>query len=200
MAFQPVPDAAQVIIESAGGGNTWSNSLWFTRPGFTTVEMEQLAVNVFNAWGLAFTDWLAIGWQTNKVTVYDMRADGAPVRQPIVIPAPGAVVGEVLPLGDAAVLTLYTNTRGRSGRGRLYIGGLNASLMTEQVITNTEYQELAADMAVIVNAGETLGWTHVIVSRWHDGVKRPTAVTFPVTFIVARSNIIGSQDRRNKRP
>jgi hypothetical protein len=200
MAFQPVPDAAQVIIDTSYGSSHWSNSLWFTRNGYGPGDMDNLGVVVFTAWAAAFSPFLSTGGSINFVTIYDQRSDGAPVRMPAVVPVPGLSAGEADPLGDSAVITLYTDTRGRSGRGRLYIGGLTHDMRAGPEITSAVLTQLVNGVIATKNAGAGQGWLPVVVSRYHNNVKRAVAVTMTITSIVGRSGIVGSQDRRNRRP
>jgi len=200
MAFQPVPNAAQCIINYTDGVRSFSNSLWAVKSGFGQANMQDLATAIRANISAGWAAWFGNNFTQDVITVYDQRAEGAPVYLHTLNPVTGQDADEIHPLGDALVVTLRTATRGRSGRGRMYLGGLSvgqsadglwSSPITAQAVDFCE--ELKADLDV-------LGWTWVVCSRYSENALRNPALTFPVTSFEVRSAVVGTQTRRNRRP
>ena len=200
MAFQPVPNAAQAIIHYQGAVYEFSNSLWFTKSVFGTSDMNDLAGALMGSIVSHWDAWFANDYTCDYVRVYDMRVDGAPIVTYNTVQAPGLDADELLPRGDALVVTLRTATRGRSGRGRIYLGGLTSGQEFGGEFGAPIIAQTGAWITQMKALIEAAGWQWVVCSRYHDGVKRAQGATFPVLQWQVRSGIPGSQDRRNKRP
>lgn len=200
MAFIPSPNGCQVVIETGSSNLVWTNSLWFAQYDFTEAEQEALAVAVFDAWKTGIHAYLANDWQTLRVKAYDMRSDTAPVVEPAVTPDTGSLAEQILPVQDALVVTLYTNTRGRSGRGRLYIAGSTEATLLDGSYTTAMANGVVAMLSNVKAAALALGWVWIIASRYHNGAPRSVAAEYAVQSHVVRSRIPGNQQRRSRRP
>lgn len=200
MAFQPVPNTAAVIIETVAGTFSWSNSMHFTRTLWGVPEMEALGIAVFNAWASNMASHLSSLFSTNRVTVYDLRMEGAPVSVPAVTPVVGLDPGDPYNIGDAVVVTLRTAVRGRSGRGRLYIAGFTEAYVEGGSANVSLQADVIATVSAAITAGEAAGWDYVLVQRWANHVKLANALTHSITNVVIRSAILGGQERRAARP
>ena len=124
---------------------------------------------VFDAWKTGIHAYLANDWQTLRVKAYDMRSDTAPVVEPAVTPDTGSLAEQILPVQDALVVTLYTNTRGRSGRGRLYIAGSTEATLLDGSYTTAMANGVVAMLSDVKAAALALGWVWIIASRYHNG-------------------------------
>lgn len=200
MAFIPVPNSCQVIIETGDSTLQWSNSFWFARSAFTETQMSDLAAAVFDSYANDLDSYTANDWSFRKVTAYDMRSDTAPVAVPTVTPIAGLLAEQRLPVQDALVVTLYTATRGRSGRGRSYIAGGTEAILLEGKFTSAMAAGVVAAFNDIRTLAASMGWVQVIASRYHNGVARSAGAEYPVTSAVVRSLIPGQQGRRERRP
>ena len=200
MVFQPVPDTVAVVVEQGSDTINWSNTLHFSRPSFVEADMDTLGIDVFDAWASGGVSYLANNFSFRKVTVYDLRVDGAPVRVPTVTPQAGQKADEYIDVNACLVITTRTNQRGRSGRGRSYISGFTEIAIAEGAFTASDGNDALLALNAAVAAGVADGWTRVVVSRYHDGAKRAAGVTYAATADVIRSLIPGKQSRRNKRP
>jgi hypothetical protein len=200
MVFQPVPNAAQLIVGYVGSPGNFSNSMWFTKAGFNVADMGLLGAAVASAITAEWLAFLANDFSPNVITIYDMRADGAPIVSYDPAIAAGGDADEIHPLNEALVLTLRTATRGRSGRGRMYLGGLSVGQSADGE-WSAGTMAAALDLAAAIDANATAqGWQWVIASRVHDGALRDPALTFPITEWLVRSAKVGSQRRRVRRP
>lgn len=104
----------------------------------TLGDAEDLAAEIEAAWSAFFTTEFVLGtdveelfWsqtELNQITVYPLDSMVAPT---ITVPASGigGTIATALPADVALVITKRTQTRGRAGRGRNYLGGLSTAIM-----------------------------------------------------------------------
>ena len=112
--------------------------------------------------------------------IYVRRIKPTPGVPYLHIPASGhvgLVVGEAASTTGAGVISLYTNTYSKSGRGRIYMPGVAEASQANGVLTSDiigDYQDLADQL--------TDGWLG------HDG----TAVTTGKYFLEVYSRVLGT--------
>jgi hypothetical protein len=143
-----------------------------------------------------FTDDVAYG----PPVVYDMRTANGPIVTGSTDPEGGEATGDAVTAKNACVLTLRTNKRGRSYRGRIYLTGFS-----EDEIANGRWssslQTAIENLGVAINENTSaIDWVWCVRSTQEDGVPRTTAVMTPITSWEVRSDIPGIQRRRAKRP
>jgi len=201
MVFQPAQDACLIEMKyDSDNGYEWQNNFHFTKPGFVSTDIDALVAQIAASWpSSAFQSLMSGEVDLQSIKGTDMRTEGAYSTETVVGSA-GQDAGHMVAPSTSMVFTLRTALRGRSYRGRLYIGGFgetrwqNGDWQTADVaIVNTYLNNMKTNAA-------TLGWTMVVLSRWHNGAKRATALGQSVVSIVSRSERPGSQRRRNRRP
>jgi len=201
MAFQAVPDTAAFVLEVGSADHVWSNVFHGRKPDFDVYQMIAVAEDIFTAVKASdYKENLFTGFSLRHIRAYDLRTDGGPVYTTVGAVQAGLEASPVLPVQDACVITLRTLVRGRSGRGRLFFSGF-----TEGGLSGGEWQILIppamVQMCALIDAAMVAqGWTYVLVSRWHEGVKRNPAITIPIEAYENRSSIPGGQERRSLRP
>lgn len=200
MAFIPVPDTTLGVVRFTLGTEEWSNTFWMHRPNFTPADQDDIADVLDQYWGAAMKPGLAPGAQYLDTTVYDMNTETGR----IVINNDGAGVGsgtgEALPVSVAMCFTLYTANRGRTGRGRIYLGGfVEGHLLNGSWTTSIVSSRLNMLLAVQSNAAAA-GWTYCVVSRFHNGAPRAAGIPQPIVNIASRSAKATTQRRRSDRP
>lgn len=198
--FIPVPGAAKAVISySMGGSLVWSNTLWFSRAGgWVTANLQALA-DALELW----LDGSLVAMMSQYVTVptiqvYDMETETSPVWT-LTPTLQGENTVNALPMSACCVVTFRTGQRGRSYRGRNYVSGwcedqgegnqLSAAVVAE---VEQEYGQLN----LFASAADA---QHVVVSRYANKQARETGIFTLVTSVDVRSNVIGSQRRRNFR-
>jgi hypothetical protein len=200
MAFQPTTNGARVILRWSQGVYVWSNHLWFSHPDFSASDQAELAEAIYTMEEDAYIHELHSATVWDRVEVIDEREQGAEMRLYGNSSRDGGNLGEMLPPLLAVVVTLTTQRRGRSYRGRVYLGG-----HTEEELENgswsTTLVTAAEDFITAIEiAAENLGWTFGVRSGQLDGVLRPAAIITPVTGREVRSALPGTQRRRSRRP
>lgn len=200
MAFQPTTNGARVILRWHQGATTWSNHLWFTHPDFDASDQAELAEAIYTMEENDYIHELPGVTVWDRVEVIDERSQGAEMRMYGDSSRPGENVGEPLPPLLAVVVTLTTQKRGRSYRGRVYLSGHTEDELENGAWTSTLVTAAEDFIAAIEVAAENLGWTFGVRSGQLDGVLRPAAIITPVTGREVRSPLPGTQRRRNRRP
>lgn len=184
MAFQAVPDVAEVVIQYVGNGTTQHNVLHALKAGgYDAADLLALAVA---ADASVVADWLPIQTADHSYVSTTVRGLAFLNDQETTVTA-GAAVGGVATAGLPGNVTFAVQKQsgftGRNARGRVYWVGL-----PEVQLRSDENKLIATDAVAIVDAidamrlalGATV-WTPVIVSRFLDGVKRAVGVTFTWT-------------------
>lgn len=91
-----------------------------------------------------------------------------------------------------------TGAIGRSARGRMYVVGLPANRIdaATQSILTTYADNWVTALESTQTAAASIGWSHCIVSRFHDKVKRATGVYRVVTGVGYHDLVLDSQRGR----
>lgn len=201
MAFQSVPNTVQASFNWAGPNNlTWSNHLAFQKVDFAYLDMVALAQNLADAAEeSAVWSYMPTSVACTHVTVTDLREQFVP-QAVYTCNGVGLVTQDMINPSLAVVVTLRTLLRGRSYRGRLYMGG-----WVEGEYDGTEFSQAAAAAALdfvaeCEAAASPLGWDLGVISRIVNGAARPTGVFTEVTTYEVRSRRPGVQRRRVRRP
>lgn len=200
MAFIPVPDCVLAVIKFTQGTMEWSNTLWFRKVDFTEADMVTLADHIDFRMA-TYKSFMASNCSYVSTTLYDMRSETAP----IVIDSDNAgegsdITDQIIPISQCVVLTLYSATRGRSGRGRIYCTGFSEASMQNQRWDSTIIANVEGWYAAIVTSATGDGFTPVVVSRYTNNAPRENGVNYPVISYEVRSSLPGSQRRRIDRP
>jgi hypothetical protein len=196
MTFIPTPNAARVVIQYHRGTEEFSNVLHFAKTDFTSGDLDNLA-SAIDLWvGDTFMINITQDVTYDATTAYDIRTSTGEVRVLNDSATNGSAMGDVLPLNVALCITLYTASRGRSGRGRVYLAGLDEGHITDGYFTASATQLGLDYVNGIMGVALGVGWTLVIRSVQQDGVPLTTAVTRPVTTVAVRDNKVATQRRR----
>lgn len=199
MAFQAVPDTAEIVIKYNLSLEPMFNVLHARRVGgYTILALQELA----DAMDLSVAaEWLPI--QTDQAVYQEVVVRGLAVENDLEAMANlSAGPGLKLSTGQPGNVTLSVKKSsgftGRSARGRLYWIGMPR----DNLSTNANVIK-ALDRTAIVDGVEGLrvdilatSWLPVIVSRFTGGVKRPTGITFDWTTTSSVDDNIDSNRRR----
>lgn len=185
MAYQRVPETAEirVIFEMMGAE---VSCIFHAQKagGYSQGDLDTLAGTIDANDGPAFAGIMSLH---NSYVRTDVR--GLDVENDLTASAnAGAVVGSLgassMPRNIAFCVAQRSGLTGRSARGRVYIPGMDRNQI--QTTNNASDYVTAAYAAAAVGVVEGLradienigAWNAVIVSRYHEGVKRDEAVTF----------------------
>lgn len=202
MAFIPVPDCALAVVNfTATDGETFSNTFWFAYPNFSLSDQENLAAAIDSSFAGPFkSNPLSSYISYTNTTVYDMRTSTGPIVVNVTSAGAGGQSVDVAPLNVAGVVTYYTASRGRSGRGRGYFTGMPDENWVNGYLTTAVANGLVGLLGAMQSATALQGWDWVVVSRYTNGAPRPEGVYNAITNILMRSRKAGTQRRRIDRP
>lgn len=199
MAFQAVPDTAQISVQYIQNLETLINTFYALKPGgYNLTELGQLANSIDNAIGAS---WLPI---QSVDTTYDRTfVRGLAFENDLEVVdngnnGNGEVINEGLPNSVTLSIKKGSGQTGRSARGRTYWIGLTAGdlAVNENIILAPIVIAVIAAVEAVRVASAVLGWQPVLVSRVTGGVKRPVGITFPWVSTEAVNDNVDSQRRR----
>lgn len=184
MAFIPTILTARVALEFTLNSQAIVNTLWFEAGiEFDAAKLLDLAQ--------AVAAWAATSLLPNlaaPIALFNVNATGqASGSEPSVdytLPSPvfGSVAQPTVPPQVASVVTFQTPLRGRSFRGRNYVGGIpTTSQAAPGVLTAGAQGAIAAAYAALTDVEVAEDVTHVVVSHFAAGSPRAAGVTTPVT-------------------
>lgn len=197
LPFIPFVNCIDIVIQLTQQAVPWQ--LTFLAASSVTVDNAQLAAvsGAIDGW---ITSDLAAQISGNcsfdNIKLTDLTTQFGPTHNAIPTTTAGTLSGTVIPAQAAMVVSLYTNNRGRSFRGRSYLAGRVTG--DQQTVTHwTTTRASAVDTAYfnLITALSAVNCTLSVGSRQENGVRRTVGVATPVTQIVAKTPI-ATQRRR----
>lgn len=197
MAFIPLPNTIKLVIEYTIGGKLQVNVLFVRKA--TTVVTDDLSdvCDVADGWDITYGQNIrSTGMAVTQFVATDESAvNGGAFIKTLQPARPGVVGGALNPNNVAAVLSLRTGLRGRSFRGRTYIGGqlegnnigdeINADYIEDVLDAYDQFQSLML----------TAGFTWVVASRYSNNAPRLVGVTTTISELRMNTRI-DTQRRR----
>jgi len=197
MAFVPFENCVEVSIKFIWAGQTVYVTLGFCKDGFNEGDVDDLAGILGDSLESDLMDDLSSNIEAVLIRITDLSSDSAPVREyPIALT--GAVGSASINLNTAGVISFITDLRGRSYRGRNYIPGIPGTYTSDAgELNGASIIAYLADYANMFEAAAVGGWTHVVLSRFHDHAEREEGVATPVSSL-GMDVYLDSQRRRLK--
>jgi len=198
MPFQSVPQCAEAVIKATIDGKNVFNVLNFWSPGgYDQTDIDALADAVDTSWAANMLPLLHTSYEYSGTFVRGLEDIVDLESQSLGGAGAGAIGGDSFPNNVAFVITAYTGHSGRSARGRIYIGGVPASITaTQNTVSGTFATNVVSAIDQVVLDALTAGWTYTIVSRVSLGAPRLVGINTKVTDIQARNLVLDSQRRR----
>jgi hypothetical protein len=190
-AIPAAGDLVVVKLLSTCGGEPCINdlSLQIENPAASWAEQVMDVVSgIGAAIGPAGTAFFNVGkstaFNTYAAQVVDARPNTSPLAE-VLLGWQGDIADDVMPPNDSLCVTLRTDVKGRTGRGRVYFngypeGGANGGYWeaATQLLANNVAQALLDEFGT-ANLGRSYTWG--VISRYEFGVKREipafTAIT-----------------------
>jgi hypothetical protein len=201
MPFIPTPNGIALCFDFTTAGQMWQICFMVRGPTATPTTSELTAVAAIggDTWNDSFHNLVSLETTLRQTRATDMSQEGGPEHVHLVNDA-GSVTGAALPLNAAAVLSLRTDLRGRSYRGRVYISGLTQNQVSATNILNSTFMSNCVSMSAIlvsylVSANSLLS----VRSLRHNGAARSSGVLTPVTAVTMDSYIDSQRRRLNGR-
>lgn len=169
--------------------------------GGAAVVNQAMATTIAGHVGAAHGSSGLNGFQPTTVTLdrVDIR-DVRTANQPLLSGAVGSAgtsAAELLPRGNALVVTARTALAGRSFRGRTYIPGLDEVSSGADGRASAAATAATTDFLTDLNTAMTSeGWPLGVASLFNAGVRRDPGIITNVTGFVSRNGIFDRQWRR----
>lgn len=198
MAFIPTAGAVRVDIQYTQQGQQIHNVIWVTREAnWTGAERTALNNAIVAWWNTSAKQYFDADIALQQVTSVNQESDNAPSTTTVVSPVVPGTIGTPPTATNAALCaTLRTDNRGRSYRGRMYLGGLpSASLSSAILWGTTTIANILTALSALKTAIEALGAIWVVVSHYTNKAPRAQGLKTPITAIAA-DQYVDSQRRR----
>jgi hypothetical protein len=199
MTFVPAPNVVQVNQRATLFDQQIENVHYIlTPPGeLSAADVQAVADAANDAWIQNLLAVLTLDYIFRETYATDLTTQTAPAATSAAPAATtGLVTAEAAPANVALCVSLRTNGRGRSARGRQYISGLNVN-----DITGNQFDTAAAQAVVDAFNGYAAdiynaGYQVVVLSRYENKQPRTEALVQPLTVAVLTDTFIDSQRRR----
>lgn len=200
MAFIPVPGGIQAELRYNLLGQRTENVLWFRTPSLAVPTVADLTdvAEMLSTWWNASVKPLQ-GANTTLREIYltgQNAADGASYTYTTGLPVDGTLSGEALPNNCALVVSLRTEKRGRSYRGRVYHMGITEGVCNGNQVTDTYANNVVSAYDALISDAATAGFNLVVCSRRSGNAPRASGVLTTVIDALLVDTVIDSQRRR----
>lgn len=198
----PLPVIANTYRVSVEGllanGSTWANVIHtrFNAGGATTADvnaMEALVDRLYTGATLGDATGFWTNWASTLASIQRIRVtalDGVSASVVYALVQAGAAAGDPLPGGVSWVVTLRTAKRGRSYRGRAYMGGFaEANNTAAGLVQSTLVTSMLSGWEGLRTTLSAAGWSLVVASYKHSTAETVTSVSADAVW--------DSQRRRN---
>lgn len=203
MAYQRVPETAEIIVHFAVDDANFVNTYHAQKPGgYNSSHLESLAALVdANAVPILLAK-LSANVLYVKTVVRGLDAENDIVREDNTNTGFGTVGVNLLPVNVAFCVQRLSGLSGQTARGRVYIGGIpNTYLQTGAGNQNkllstavTDYINAVDTFRTVIETGGI--FNAVIVSRYHNGAKRAEGVVTRWISTQVSDDRVDTQRRR----
>lgn len=199
MPFVPANNVLQVELRGSYLGEEVENTLYFRHDtninDFNVGSLFDYLRNTFLA-SVVVHQAQAFVWDELYATDLSTQTARTYERQ-FALPLAGFFAGDPLPGNVAFVISIRTANRGRSSRGRNYIGGFVDAQVAGNSLLIAHAQGLRdAYNDILVNAAFPSDWTWVVLSRVTGGLPRAQGLAQPVTGALFTDLVIDTQRGR----
>lgn len=197
MAFIPVADTVRTAIRCQAASKNLVNTMWFRRVGGWDLSgVDDLHAALLQWWEDYIMAQLNQTVTAVDITSYDMTSSsGFVVTTPFAAGVIGANASPPAPLNAAMTVTFRTTVRGRSGRGRNYLGGWGENQLDQRLFVAGTVSAIQSGYSLLPGDIAATGADHVVASLYSGGAPRTAGITYLVTEYDANV-VIYSQRKR----
>lgn len=186
MTFIPWPNGIQLCFDFVTAGQNWQFCLALRKSTGSVTPTDLAAITTAaDTWQPSLMGYLDQNTTLRQIRATDMTAQGG--QQSVLTVGDAGTNGNApMPIGTAQVVSLRTAKRGRSYRGRMFLGGLStAYLLTATDSTAASAALYGAAVQVLAGALDALGYDHVVPSKQHNGaVTNPAELNEVIAYVV----------------
>ena len=197
--YIPVASTFQVNMVTSMSGQIAENVFHVTTTEGGLVPTLSDIANAFKIWwGNKIAPLCTAACSLTEIRVIDLSSQTGAAFDTGVTGMGGSGSGEALPNNVAAVISWGTALRGKSFRGRTYIGGLASSEFTQNELNDAAQAALADAGNSLLTTVDDLGAALSIVSYCSNKAWRTVGVATPVVSLTAEKKL-RTQRRRMPR-
>jgi len=205
MAFQAVPDTAEIDHIFTLGGVTVQNVHYAERAGgYTQSDLQDVADAIDTVFAITYVTEVCDDVAYVKTEVRGLAFENDLVVEQNAGAGVGTHVGNSFPNNVTIAIKKLSGLSGRSARGRSFWIGVprNETIFDDENRLEPVYvTQIVDDIQAVRNLISGLaGWNAVLVSRFTGGSKRPAGVTFDWADTVATDNRLDTQRARLPTP
>lgn len=193
MSFIPTPNVARVSVEAQFNLIPVVNTMWFSKGApYSSGDLDDLMTILDYDWTTFVLPNLTSTYTALLWTAYAQDSNTAPMRVlgPTSPGTGGITTGGDMNPGLCLAVTFMTGARGRSGRGRNYIGPFKLGQSSNaRELDSTYVDALVAAYGHIRSDAAAGGHTFCVVSHFHDKAPLSSGVARPVTAIDADAHL-----------
>lgn len=198
MAFIPIPNSVKVSVEWLVAGQEVVLTFTVRKPSAVTQTDVNNIRDVMHNWASNnLRNLMHSGAQYQRTYVVDLSSENGPFAEAVPPAAVFGSIGGVAAANNVALAVSHrTAQRGKSFRGRVYLGGLAAgSLQTATTISPTFVTTIAGVWALLVGALTAQAYQLAVPSRQANKQPRVTGLSTPVSLVLIDA-FLDSQRRR----
>jgi len=182
MAFQSVPNTCEVSLIFSVNGQEVQNTFHAQLPGYDPTSMAALADALDDIVGAVWIPLLPSACIYLLTEVRGLENENDYVVQNSDNSGAGSVVNTEVSNNVTFAIKRLSALTGRSARGRIFWPSMVVANLqsNSNLVLATAADSFVLAAAAITSAMAVAGWSPVIVSRFSNGVKRTTGVTFPL--------------------
>ena len=201
MAFQSVPETVEIAVTGLQGQQRLQNTFHARFiGGYSQADIDTLAGVIDQ---VVVDEWKPL-WSNNctyqGVIVRGLESSVDLIGTDGSGAGPGGVSSVPMPNSVALAVKKLSGFTGRSARGRIYVFGIPSNVKDADenfitVLAGNAFKDATEDIRIAIDLA---GWVPVIVSRFADGIVRPTGVTF--TWTDSQLSDFRFDSRRDRMP
>jgi hypothetical protein len=181
MAFQPVPNTIIVELRGTTFSEACENTFYYSYVDTPDESDLETLLDALEAVAIShFKPYLPDSVIMTELYARDLHSEVAAQALIGITGGQGSATGEGMPSFNSLAISRRSGQTGRSARGRIYWLGLSESQVQGQTVLSTPRAGMLAAPIAFDAAAQGLGYTPVIVSRYHNNVKRAEGVTYEI--------------------
>lgn len=198
MAFQAVPNTAEVDIRGTYFGQQVENTLYFTKDTpFIMADLNDLAALVRSWYFEEVLPMQSSGYTFREVFAKGLDSVDSPSATDIAESGTaGGNSSPGMPGNVSIAISFRTGLAGRSFRGRNYFIGLAEEEVTGNTVSSSQGTALQAAYNALLTVLSDTDFVWAVVSRVTAGAPRATGIATAVVTAVVTDLLIDSQRRR----
>lgn len=188
MPFIPIPNSATLCFDFTTAGQNWQFCITVRKSAgsITPSDLATIAATAQTWWGTNLKSIFGNENTLRQIRVTDQQVQGGPQYITTINEAGTGGSSTAMPLNVAHVISLRTEKRGRSYRGRVFTGGWPAVTIANQVdFTGAATTARVTAFTNLQASLDTQGFDVVVPSKQHNNVVTNPAETNEVIAITA---------------